>query len=148
MKITNCQHAPCGKPFPAGSDWRKRYCNDACRKAHNRAERAAQTGKLATVHPIAVKPADDNTAALADDVAELWTAYVAQLRTDGLMVAGTAGVPVAHPLLRSFSALYNAAREQLGAAPAEDDSDDDKILAAAMRRVAAIQAEESARYGY
>ncbi|MFE1090586.1 hypothetical protein ACFW5K_25205 [Streptomyces albidoflavus] len=145
MRTTHCQHGPCGRELPPGGDRRKRFCGDACRKAANRAEKAAESGRLATVHPITPEPADGRSA-LADDVLTLWSAFMHHVTTDGLVVMGSAGVPVAHPLLRSFTGLYAAVKEQTGSAPDESADDDEKVLAAAMRRVRQIQQEEAAAW--
>ncbi|MEV0689837.1 hypothetical protein [Streptomyces sp. NPDC050388] len=85
---------------------------------------------------------------MAEDVVSLWEAFVTTLKTDGLMVTGSAGTPVSHPLLRHFSALYGAAKDALGAAPGDEDEDElSKLMAAARKRIDAINNEEAARYG-
>lgn len=147
MPVSKCQHAPCGKAFPPGTDRRKRFCNDACRKAHNRAERAAEGPPLALVHPILPKAGEGHSGPLTEDVVSLWEAFMQTLKTDGLMVTGSAGTPVSHPLLRHFSALYGAAKEALGAAPGDEGEDEfTKLMAAARKRIDAINDEEAARY--
>ncbi|MFD4032279.1 hypothetical protein ACFWVP_17565 [Streptomyces sp. NPDC058637] len=146
MPIKQCQHAPCGKPFPPGTDRRKRYCDDTCRKAANRAVKASQGPTLATVHPISPVVGEADSQPLAEDVVKLWERFMNHVTTDGLMVMGTAGVPVAHPLLRNFTGLYAAMKEQTGSGPVEPADEFEKIMSAARKRVAEIQAAEEASY--
>ncbi|AXI88149.1 hypothetical protein SAM9427_21845 [Streptomyces sp. ETH9427] len=84
---------------------------------------------------------------MTEDVVNLWEAFIQTLKTDGLMVTGSAGTPVSHPLLRHFSALYGAAKDALGAAPGDEGEDEfTKLMAAARKRIDAINDEEAARY--
>ncbi|WP_200263654.1 hypothetical protein [Streptomyces sp. HSG2] len=46
-----------------------------------------------------------------DDVRALWDSLIRQVATDGFMVMGASGLPVAHPALRYFSALHSAMRD-------------------------------------
>ncbi|MER6047494.1 hypothetical protein ACH4VR_33660 [Streptomyces sp. NPDC020883] len=109
MKVTHCQHKPCGKPFPKNSDARQRYCDSRCRVAASRARKATgRSGGLAVVKRL---NAPESTPERFDDVRALWDALVRQIAADGFMVIGASGLPVAHPALRYFSALHSAMRD-------------------------------------
>ncbi|MEU3262754.1 hypothetical protein [Streptomyces bacillaris] len=109
MKVTTCQHAPCGKPFGKNADARQRYCDSRCRVAASRARRAAASnGRLATVTPLS---APESAPERLDDVRALWDSLICQVAADGFMVIGASGLPVAHPALRYFSALHSAMRD-------------------------------------
>lgn len=109
MKVTTCQHKPCGKPFARNADARQRYCDSRCRVAASRARKAmASDGRLATV---TAPSAPDSAPERLDDVRALWESLVRQVAADGFMVIGASGLPVAHPALRYFSALHSAMRD-------------------------------------
>ncbi|WP_406294112.1 hypothetical protein [Streptomyces sp. NBC_00624] len=109
MKVTTCQHKPCGKPFGKNADARQRYCSAACRVAASRARKAtAPNGRLATVTALS---APERTPERLDDVRALWDSLIRQVAADGFMVIGASGLPVAHPGLRYFSALHAAMRD-------------------------------------
>ncbi len=109
MRVTTCQHKPCGKPFGKNTDARQRYCSAACRVAASRARKAtASNGRLAIVTPLS---APESAPERLDDVRALWDSLIRQVATDGFMVMGASGLPVAHPALRYFSALHSAMRD-------------------------------------
>lgn len=143
MRITHCQHKPCGAKLPADADRRTRFCCDAHRHAASRARKAAEkNGDSVAELPVrtqAVVP-------LADDAKGVWDMLIAQLKSDGLMVIGAAGLPVSHPLLKHYSSVYTAAKEQLGSLPAdaEPESEYDMVKRLTMQRLAEYEAEENA----
>ncbi|MFE9256194.1 hypothetical protein [Streptomyces sp. NPDC006879] len=109
MKVTTCQHKPCGKPFGKNADARQRYCDSRCRVAASRARKAmASNGRLATVTALS---APESAPERFDDVRALWGSLIRQVAADGFMVIGASGLPVAHPALRYFTALHSAMRD-------------------------------------
>ncbi|MFC8005561.1 hypothetical protein ACFUCH_13510 [Streptomyces olivaceus] len=118
----------CGKPLPADSDRRRTTCDDACRKRANRLKRAS-----AAVVPLRPQDAAQRDTGRHDDLRDLWARIVASIATQGVLVPGSAGVPVAHPALR-FVAQIDAQLLKHEMHPAETGSDDlDALIAKALR---------------
>ncbi|THA98841.1 hypothetical protein E6R61_05710 [Streptomyces sp. LRa12] len=118
----------CGKPLPADADRRRTTCDDACRKRANRLKRAS-----AAVVPLRPQDAAQRDTSRHDDLRDLWARIVASIATQGVLVPGSAGVPVAHPALR-FVAQIDAQLLKHEMHPAETGSDDlDALIAKALR---------------
>jgi hypothetical protein len=130
-----CAHIPCGAELPADVDQRTRYCSDAHRKAAARARKAA--GRVAATGS-ATSPESDGER--YEDLRAVWAALVAQIATDGVLVPGSAGAPVAHPGLRFLAQLDAAlsAHER-----ATDTADADPLTA--LRDAARKAVEENRR---
>ncbi|GAA4788228.1 hypothetical protein GCM10023329_44240 [Streptomyces sanyensis] len=127
-----CQHAPCSAPLPADADRRTRYCSDAHRKAAARARKAA--GTVTKSRPVPAEATGDRYPALR----AIWGAVAAQISAEGVMVPGSSGVPVAHPLLRFLGQLD--ATLSAHETTADDTTSDDPVEAARAAAVVALEA--------
>ncbi|MFD9472131.1 hypothetical protein [Streptomyces goshikiensis] len=142
MKVLNCQHKPCGKPFGKSADARQRYCDSRCRVAAGRARKAtATTGKLALVQPLS---APESAPDRFEDVRVLWDALTRQIAADGFMVMGASGLPVPHPALRYFTALHTAMRDlESGHASGGEDGTLEQMQRLARQALSEYDAENS-----
>ncbi|EPD60828.1 hypothetical protein HMPREF1211_04846 [Streptomyces sp. HGB0020] len=121
----------CGRALPTDADRRKTTCDDACRKRANRVERAAKAaGNVVPLKPSTGAPADSGR---TGDLRGVWDALIASVAAQGVLVPGSAGVPVAHPALR-FLAQIDAQLLKHEMHPAETGADDlDALIAKALR---------------
>ncbi|MEU2191734.1 hypothetical protein ABZ592_01385 [Streptomyces fimicarius] len=118
----------CEKPLPADADRRMIYCGEACRKRANRLKRAS-----AAVVPLRPQDAAQRDTSRHDDLRNVWRMLIDSVATQGVLVPGSAGVPVAHPALR-FVAQIDAQLLKHEMHPAETGSDDlDALIAKALR---------------
>nr|BFD93814.1 hypothetical protein KitaXyl93_51740 [Kitasatospora sp. Xyl93] len=94
-----------------------KFCTDAHGKAAARARKATEA--VTRSRPTPTGPTGDRYPALR----AIWDAVAAQVATEGVMVAGSSGVPVAHPLLRFLGQLDTSlsAHERASEAASEAD---------------------------
>lgn len=127
MKVLVCQHRPCGKPLSKNADARQRYCADRCRVAASRIRKA--TTAVTRGRPASPEATGERYPALRG----VWDAVAAQIAAEGVTVAGSSGVPVAHPLLRFLGQLDTALSAHERASETADDADPVAVAQAAAR---------------
>ncbi len=129
MNNRNC--GACGAPLPHDADRRMVYCGEACRKRANRLKLAAERTPSAV---IPLKPAGDDSSR-ADDLRAVWDALIASVRAEGVLVPGSAGVPVAHPALRFLPQIdAQLLKHEFVNGGADGDDDIDALFKATLQR--------------
>lgn len=127
----------CGKPLPADADRRRTTCDDACRKRANRLKLAAERTPSAV---IPLKPAE-GASGRTDDLRAVWDALVASVAAEGVLVPGSAGVPVAHPALRFLPQIdAQLLKHEFVNGGVDGDDEIDALFKAALQRAKGLSA--------
>ncbi|KOX01130.1 hypothetical protein ADK65_10505 [Streptomyces sp. NRRL B-1140] len=113
------------------------YCGEACRKRANRLKLAADRTPAAVIPLKAAGDASGRT----DDLRAVWDALIASVRAEGVLVPGSAGVPVAHPALRFLPQIdAQLLKHEFVKGGADSDDDIDALFKAALQRAKGLSA--------
>ncbi|MFF5609822.1 hypothetical protein ACFY65_26175 [Streptomyces cellulosae] len=83
---------------------------------------------------IPLKPVGDDSSR-ADDLRAVWDALIASVRAEGVLVPGSAGVPVAHPALRFLPQIdAQLLKHEFVNGGADGDDDIDALFKATLQR--------------